>query len=157
MRKIVGFDTFTGFPGTCEKDGPIHRMVEKNYSVTQDYERYLSEIVDCQEQESPLSHLKKYEILKGDATVRIEEYFKRNPETIIALAYFDMDLYEPTAKCLSAISERVTRGTVIAFDELNEHCFPGETLALKETLGLNRYSIRRFAHNTRISYVIIDR
>ena len=156
MRKIVGFDTFTGFPGTCAKDGPIHTMVDKNYSVTQDYDRYLSELLDCQEQESPLSHLKKYEIVKGDAGVQIGEYLKRNPETIIALAYFDLDLYEPTLKCLTAIKDRLTRGSIIGFDELNEHVVHGETLALKEVFGLDRCSIRRFPQNARTSYIIID-
>lgn len=156
MRKIVGFDTFTGFLGTSEKDGPGHGMPEKSYTVTEDFERYLNAIMDCQEQESPLSRLKKNEIVKGDAGVEIEAYLARNPETIIALAYFDMDLYEPTAKCLTAIRDRLTRGSVIGFDELNEHVFPGETLALKEVFGLARYSIRRYPHNARASYIEID-
>ena len=156
MRKIVGFDTFTGFPGTSDKDGANCMVVEKNYSVTSDYDLYLNTIMDCQEKESPLSHLKKYEIVKGDAIVQIEQYLTTNPETIIALAYFDLDLYEPTLKCLTAIRDRLTRGSVIGFDELNEHVFPGETLALKEVFGLERYSIRRFPHNVRASYLIIE-
>lgn len=156
LRKIVGFDTFEGSPpSTSEKDGVSHAM-EKGYSVTHEYDRYLDKIMDCQEQESPLSHLKKYEIVKGDAAVKIEEYLKRNPETIIALAYFDMDLYEPTAKCLSAIKDYLTRKSVIGFDELNEHLFPGETLALKEVFGLDRYPIHRYPYNARTSYVIVD-
>lgn len=156
LRKIVGFDTFTGFLGTCGKDGPSHGLVEKNYSVSQDYEQYLGELMDCQEQESPLSHLRKHEIIKGDAVVEIEQFLSRNPETIIALAYFDLDLYEPTLKCLSAIKDRLTRGSIIGFDELNEHMFPGETLALKEVFGLDRYPIRRFRYNARASYMIIE-
>ena len=88
--------------------------------------------------------------------VQIESYLTTNPETIIALAYFDLDLYEPTLKCLTAIRDRLTRGSVIVFDELNEHVFPGETLALKEVFGLDRYSIRRFPHNARASYLIIE-
>ena len=131
-------------------------MVTGGYSVTQDYDQYLQKIMDFQEQESPLSHIKKYEIVKGDVLETIEEYIERNPETIIALAYFVLDLYEPTYKCLSAIKEHLTRGSVIGFDELNDHVCPGETLALKEVFGLERYSIRRFPYNSRTSYVVVD-
>ena len=154
LRKIVGFDTFEGFPAISENDSDA--VAPGMYSVTPDYDAYLREIMDLQEQESPLLHIKKYEIVKGDATVSIREYIERNPETIIALVYFDLDLYEPTVKCLSAIKEHLTRGSVIGFDELNDHVSPGETLALKEVFGLDRYRIQRFLYNSRTSYLIID-
>jgi hypothetical protein len=108
------------------------------------------------EAESPLSHLKKYEIVKGDAAETLERYLQEHPETIIALAYFDLDLYEPTKRCLELIRDRITRGTVIGFDELNWPTFPGETLAVKEVLGLDRYAIRRSATNPTPSYVVVD-
>jgi predicted GNAT superfamily acetyltransferase len=157
LRKIVGFDTFTGFPSVSPKDGTGGMMDKGSYSVTPDYEQYLNKILELQEQESPLSHLKKYEVIKGDASVCVEAYLKRNPETIIALAYFDLDLYEPTKNCLVAIKDRLTRGSVIGFDELNDHDCPGETLALKEVFGLDYCSVQRFAHNSRASYLIVDR
>jgi hypothetical protein len=154
LRKIVGFDTFAGFPNVSEKDGSL--MVKGGYSVAPDYEKYLEEILRFQEQESPLSHIKKHEVVKGDATVTLDNYLERHPETIIALAYFDLDIYEPTYKCLSKIKNYLTRGSVIGFDELNDQACPGETTALKEVFGLNRYAIKRFPYNSRTSYIIID-
>ncbi len=47
-------------------------------------------------------------------------------------------------------------GSVIGFDELNDHLCPGETLAVKEVLGLNNHSIRRFPYNSRTSYMVFD-
>jgi len=44
---------------------------------------------------------KKIWINKGDASVEMK-YLYDNPETIIALAYFDFDLYQPTKKCLES-------------------------------------------------------
>jgi hypothetical protein len=41
------------------------------------------------------------------------------------------------------IKEHLTKGSVLGFDELNCHDFPGETLAMKEVLGLDRYAIKR--------------
>ena len=83
-------------------------------------------------------------------------YFKENPETIIALAYFDFDLYEPTKKCLEIITNHVTKGTIIAFDQLNDHDFPGETLALKEVWGLDKYKIRRSPATSLQAYMVIE-
>jgi hypothetical protein len=131
-------------------------MAEKGYTVSPKYEEYLAKIIDIQEQESPISHIKKHEIVKGDASVEIKKYLDRNPETIVSLAYFDFDLYEPTKECITAIKDRLTRGSILGFDEVNDHLCPGETLALKETLGLGKYSIRRFPYNSRTSYLVIE-
>ena len=155
-RKIVGFDTFEGFPAIHEKDGKSDIVSTGAYSTTKDYEEYLGKILDYHEQESPISHIKKYLLIKGDATVEIEKYLNENPETIIALAYFDFDLYEPTKKCLKAIKAHITRGSVIGFDELNVHDFPGETLALKKIFGLDRYRINRSPYSSNESYIVIE-
>jgi hypothetical protein len=154
-RKIVGFDTFSGFPKVSEKDGHSDVMKEGAYSVTANYEKYLEEVLDYHEKESPIPHIRKYEVVRGDATVEIERYLERHPETIIALAYFDFDLYLPTKKCLGAIQGHLTRGSVIGFDELNCHEFPGETISVKEVLGLDRYPIRRDPSNPTASYIVI--
>lgn len=153
LRKIVGFDTFEGFPGTSPQDG--EKLAPGMYSVTPNYDEYLDQILRFQEQESPLAHLQKYELVKGDASSRIHEYLEKHPETILALVYFDMDIFKPTRDCLLAVKDRLPRGAVIGFDELNDPLCPGETLALKEVFGLENVAIRRFPHNSRASYVIL--
>jgi len=155
-RKIVGFDTFEGFPSVHEKDGKSEIVTVNAYSTTKGYEDYLKQILDYHEQESPISHIKKYQIIKGDATIEIDKFLKGNPETIIALAYFDFDIYEPTKKCLEAIKGHLTKGSIIGFDDLNLHDFPGETLALKEVFGLDRYRIIRSPYSSVQSYIVID-
>ena len=155
-RKILGFDTFAGFPSTHEKDGAAAVIVEGAYGVTANYEEFLEKILCYHEQESPVSHLKKFELIKGDATATVEKYLADNPETIIALAYFDFDIYEPTKRCLELIRGHLTKGSVIGFDELNCHTFPGETLALREVFGLDRYRIVRSPLSPLASYIVID-
>lgn len=155
-RKILGFDTFEGFPSIHEKDGKGDIISVGAYSTTEKYEEYLKKVLDYHEQESPISHIKKYQLIKGDATIEIDKYLKDNPETIIALAYFDLDIYEPTKKCLEAIKGHITKGSVIGFDELNMHDFPGETLALKEVFGLDRYRIIRSPYSSVKSYIVIE-
>jgi hypothetical protein len=100
--------------------------------------------------------MKKYELVKGDATISIGEYLARNPHTIIAFAYFDMDIYEPTKQCLEAIKKHVTKGTVIGFDELSYPDCPGETVALQEVFGLDRYPIMRSPLSPHSSWIVME-
>lgn len=154
-RKIIGFDTFSGFPRIDnQKDGSY--IGKGDYAVSEGYLKYLNKILDYHEAESPISHKKKYEIIEGDATETIGLYFEVHPETIVALAYFDFDIYQPTKTCLEAIKERLTKGSVVAFDELNCPEFPGETLALKEVFRLDKYAIRRNPLNPLCSYIVIE-
>lgn len=154
-RKIIGFDTFGGFHNLDEKDGRADVVKESNFRTTENYKEYLEKILDYHEQESPLSHIKKYELIGGDACITVDEYIKNNPETIVALAYFDFDIYQPTKKGLEAVKDRLTKGSVVVFDELNWPKFPGETLALKEVFGLNSYYIKRSPLNPGIAYITI--
>lgn len=153
-RKIIGFDTFEGFPSVHEKDGKKYFIQKGAYGVTENYENYLENILEYHEVESPIAHKKKFELVKGDAVESIEKYLKENPQTIIAFAYFDFDIYEPTKKCLQAILPHLTKGSVLAFDELNDPNFPGETIAFQEVLGSVNYEIKRSPLNPLMSYII---
>jgi hypothetical protein len=155
-RMIVGFDTFSGFPVIHEKDGGSEITSPGAYSVTDGYEEYLNELLEYHEQQSPISHIKKFELVKGDASLSIERYLSEHPETIIALAYFDFDIYEPTRKCLEAIVPYLTKGSVVGFDELIDKDFPGETVALREVMGLSKYRLQRCTYNSLPSYLVIE-
>jgi hypothetical protein len=155
-RKIIGFDTFEGFDSIDQKDGS-HEIIEKgSFGVSKGYEKYLGEVMTCLENESPIPHIKKHSLIKGNAISQIDSYLNNHPETIISLAYFDFDIYKPTKHCLERISKHITKGTILAFDELNHHVFPGETLAFQEVLGINNYAIRRSKFSNYQSYIIID-
>jgi hypothetical protein len=153
-RKLIGFDTFEGFPSVDKKDGSSVNVGD--YSVTKNYVDYLKAILDYHEAESPLAHMKKYSLEVGDASVTIVDFLKRHPETIVSLAYFDFDIYKPTKDCLEAILPHLTKGSILAFDELNFDKFPGETLALREVIGLSKYRIQRSPLNPLCSYLIVE-
>jgi hypothetical protein len=155
-RKIIGFDTFEGFPSVDEKDGQSDNASVGSYGVADDYELYLDKVLAYHESESPISHLKKYELVKGDASVTLEKYLKQHPETIVALAYFDFDIYEPTKRCLELIKGRLGKGSIIGFDELNFSEFPGETIAFDEVLGIQNYRIVRSPLTPLPSYIIVE-
>ncbi len=153
-RTIVGFDTFEGFPSVDAKDGA--GVAAGDYGVAENWEARLGEILALQEGFSPLAHKTKHALVRGDASKTIHGYLAEHPETIVALAYFDFDIYAPTKACLEAIQPRLTRGSVLAFDELNCADFPGETQAVMETLGLSRYALKRSPHNPFCAWAVVD-
>ena len=155
-RTILGFDTFEGFPAISDKDGDSEMMIQGNLSLTKGYERYLEAVLACQEADNPLSHIKKFDLIKGDAVLTVQDYLERHPQTIVALAYFDFDLYEPTRKCLECIVPYLTKGSVLGFDELNDPDSPGETVALREVFGLKNIALRRYRYASRVSYFTVE-
>lgn len=154
LRRIIGFDTFSGFVSIAPEDGDS--LKAGKYATTPGYEQFLRQILELQEKESPLSHIRKHELIKGDALKTVPDYLKRNPQTVVALAYFDFDLFKPTRDCLKAIEPYLTKGSVIGFDEVNDPTTPGETVALREVFGLGRYAVKRYPFNSRTSYLIIE-
>ena len=153
-KKIVVFDTFDGFPSVHKKDGSHQMMFKGALKTNTNYEKFLDQILEAQEKLNPLSHIKKFEIVKGDATKEFPKYIKRNQHTIIGLAFFDFDIYEPTKELIKMIKPRLVKGSILAFDELNDQDSPGETLALMETLGLNNIKLQKFPYASRVSYLI---
>jgi len=154
-RKILGFDTFTGFKGVAAKDGRSHGCREGDYGVCRDYARRLEELLTLQEHLNPIGHIKRFELIKGDAAKAAPQYFRRHPETMVALAIFDFDIYRPTRAALKAVKPHLTKGSILVFDELCDDIFPGETLALQEVFGLNKVRVQRLPMTSRLSYVEI--
>jgi len=152
-RKIVGFDTFEGFRGICKQDGDLCKCIDGSFSLPENYDMYLNTLLSLQEKMNPISHLKKFELVKGDAMDTVPAYLKKHPETIISLAVFDFDIYKPTKATLKAIKPHLCKGSILIFDELCDDIFPGETIALNEVFGLNTVKIQRLPMTARISYM----
>ena len=144
-RKIIGFDTFEGYPKEdIGKQDKISKVITGGgYSVAENYYEYLLKLASYHEEENAMSNIKKVELIKGDVLNTVPQYFENNPETIVSLAYFDLALYEPTKVCLERVINSCIKGSIIVFDELNDSDYPGETIALKELVNIRDISIER--------------
>lgn len=143
-RKVIGFDTFSGYAGFSDADGKSEVVAPGGYSVSQGYQEYLAELLSIHEGNNVLGHLRgKHELVAGDVTRTAPEYFRKHPETIVALAYFDMALYEPTKSALEAIKPHLVPGSIILLDEFSWADSPGEAIAFKEVLQGANFSIER--------------
>jgi hypothetical protein len=142
-RRIIGFDTFTGFPNVTERDqvGESEHAVEGGYrggSVAD-----IEDAIALFDVGRPLGHLPKVDVVAGDFMITCDEYLARNPHLVVSLLYLDFDIYEPTKHALERLLPRVTKGGIIAFDELHAEEWPGETQALHETIGIGRSRLER--------------
>lgn len=151
-RRIIGFDTFTGFSTVRPEDGTL--VHEGEYSVSEAYEGVLEELMGLHESFAPIPHMRKFEIVKGDASATIGDWMERNPSVVIGMAIFDMDVYQPTRDVLMAIRPRLTKGSILVFDELNHHLFPGETVAVAEVLGLENLRLRHDPHQPNCAWAV---
>jgi hypothetical protein len=139
-RKLYMFDTFEGFPNVSPSDGLAQ---EGDFSLPVGYEQDLAHLLAIHESLAPSNHVRKNQIYRGDASETVQVFLDEHPEAVIALAIFDLDLFEPTRAALDAIIPRFTKGSLIVFDELVCAEYPGETMALQEVLGLDRLALRR--------------
>jgi hypothetical protein len=155
-RRIIGFDTFEGFPSVAPEDGGEEYVEKGAFAVTKGYESFLSDVLQARLREGAKLPDDSVELVKGDASVTVPEYLARHQETVISLAYFDFDLFKPTKDCLLAIKPYLTKGSVVVFDELNFAGFPGETQALREVMGLDRYALRHSPLSSARAYMVIE-
>jgi macrocin-O-methyltransferase TylF-like protien len=155
-RRVVGFDTFKGFPGLHAKDS----APAPEYAVTGGLATHarsdIEQGIAIYDRNRPIGHVPRVELVEGDATQTIPEFARSNPHLVVALLYLDFDLYEPTRAALETFVPRMPKGSILGFDELDQAAWPGETLAVLETLGLRNLRIRRFPFTPQLSYAVLE-
>ena len=149
-RQIVGFDTFEGFQAFDAEDSD--QAAVGDFATITGYEKILEEILSIQETFSPLSHIKKFELVKGDASITVPRWLEANAHVIVAMAIFDMDLYKPTKESLTAVLPRLIKGSLLIFDELTSPNWEGEIKALTEVIGLGNLRLRRHPHQPHCAF-----
>jgi Macrocin-O-methyltransferase (TylF) len=141
-RRVVGFDTFTGYPEPSEHDRPEF-VQSRGYDVGADYRSHLTAVLDAHEGEGPSPTTRKYELIAGTIEDTLAAYLESNPQIFIALAYVDLQTYEGTKAALSGIKDRMVPGGVIAMDELLAADYAGEAQAFREVFADRRYRMER--------------
>ncbi|MDB9998304.1 TylF/MycF family methyltransferase [Alphaproteobacteria bacterium] len=151
-RKILSFDTFTGFPSVSENDLKYEKVGDLFADV--DFE-FLKTAFQINDYNRMVGHTPKVEFVVGDATETIPKFVQENPFLLVSLLYLDFDLYEPTKIALEFLLPLVPKGGVVAFDELAMKKWEGETVAFKEVLSTNEIKLRRFSFEPYLSYFIV--
>ncbi|TMD36140.1 MAG: class I SAM-dependent methyltransferase [Chloroflexi bacterium] len=153
-RRIYGFDTFDGFPAISLHDRAGHGWAERGELRADSYEE-LERLIELYDKDRFLGHIPKVELVRGDATETIPDFMEDHPHLVVSLLFLDFDLYEPTKAAIDAFVPRMTRGAILAFDELDNPVWPGETLALLDTLGIDKLRLERLEFDPYIAFVSI--
>ncbi len=154
-RRIYGFDSFQGFPEVAAADRAGAGVAEPGGLSSSSYEELL-ELIRIYDQDRFLGHIPKVQLIPGDATKTIPEFIEKNPHLLVSLLFLDFDLYEPTRAALEHFLPRMPKGAVLAFDELDNPIWPGETKALLETLPVNKLRVQRLEWDPYIGYAVLE-
>ena len=158
QRRIIGFDTFSGFPALDSIDIK-HAEIGKEHRTGGYAADSLKDLTDCIElydKNRAIGHVQKIRLVKGDACQTMPQYLIDNPHTVVSLMHLDFDIYSPTKVAIELFLNRMPKGSVIVFDGLNCPKWPGETQAVIEALDITRLRIQRFSFEPYISYAILD-
>jgi hypothetical protein len=154
-RRIYGFDTFQGFPSIDERDrNPL--MPARPRQLAADSHDELLRLIEEYDADRFLGHIGKVELVKGDIIKTLPEFVASRQHLVVSLLFLDCDLYEPTRVALQHVLPRMPKGAVVAFDELDNPIWPGETAAAVEALGLGRLRLRRLEWDPYIAFAVIE-
>ena len=114
IRRVIGFDTFEGFPKTAKLDYDR----ETGAMLTQQ-DSYFKEVSPdgIMQIAASLDLDHRIELVKGDARNTIKDYVRGNPGFRIALLNLDFDTGDATAAALEQLYSLVVPRGVIVFDE----------------------------------------
>jgi len=154
-RRIYGFDSFAGFPSVSELDRVGLAAGISEGDLYADSEQELIELSAINDSTRFLGHIPKVKLIRGDATYTIPKFVEDTPHLLVSLLFLDFDLYEPTKVALENLLPRMPKGSVLAFDELDNPLWPGETLAMLEECGAGNLRIQRLEFDPYIGFAVI--
>ena len=144
-RKIIGFDTFSGFPDTNYDDDKYFTKLHNDISASITKEK-LYESLEKRNLNNAV------ELIEGDITETVPNYIKENPALKISLLNLDTDVYEPAVTALEYLFPRVCNGGVIIVDNYGQ--VPGETKVVDEYFEKKNIIISKFPYSSTPSFFI---
>lgn len=154
-RRIYGFDTFAGFPAVHDRDQSGFKQPDVGELAADAHEELLA-LLREHDRDRPCGDVPRVELIRGDMVATIPAFLAERRHLVVSLLFVDCDLYEPTRVALEHFVPRMPKGALLAFDELDKPIWPGETLALLDTLGLRGLRLQRLPLDPHISYALLD-
>lgn len=155
-RRIYGFDSFAGFPSVAGSDRAGIAADVKPGDLFANSEEEIIRLAAINDSTRFLGHIPKVSLVRGDATLTIPKFVKENQHLLVSLLFLDFDLYEPTKVALQHFVPRMPKGAILAFDELDNPLWPGETKAMLEVCDARQLRIERLDFDPYIGFAVID-
>jgi len=155
--KVIGFDTFSGDVGLSRHDnkGEDHFKRKDGDYRAESYEDLLKAI-EIYDEDRPLNHLKKIELVKGDLRETSKLYVSQHPQLVARILHLSVNLYEPTKAALQAFLPRVPRGGFVVIHGMN-YTAGGATEALFEEIkSFSNKDLKTFEFYPNMSFLKIN-
>lgn len=142
-RRIVCFDTFEGYKGFSDKDKATALHKDGTYALSgTDYAEFLRQLLSLHEQANAMGHNHgKHKVIAGDCRKTIPDFFEASPNEYVALAFFDVNSYEPTWQAFEHVWAHLVPGGIAAFWQLTRNTIPAEARVYSEKI-LQKYPHR---------------
>ena len=135
-RKVVGFDTFEGYP---EPSRDYESRAAREFEESAGYEpivvERLAKTIATQNLQG------RVELVKGDVTSTVREYVKAHPGFRVALLNLDFDTYDATKAALNTLYGYVVPRGVVVLDEYAVSHW-GESDAVDEFIQAHKIELR---------------
>jgi len=154
-RRIYGFDSFEGLTALSDSD-VSERSAAREGELSSNSLEELRQLVDAHDANRFIGHIDKVHLIPGDATQTIPRFMQDHPHIVISLLFLDFDLYEPTRVALEHFLPRMPKGAILAFDELDNPIWPGETLAALDAVGLGKLRLERLSWDPYIAFARME-
>ena len=161
-REIIGFDTFEGIPSIDENKDKNQYNYDSNllkkggFKPENNMFDDINEAISVYDINRYLNHIGKVKIVKGDIEKTLPDFLEKHSYLVVSLLHIDVDLYRPTKTAIELLYNKIPKGGIIVFDEIGTKMYPGETMALQETLGISSLKLKRFPWATTLSYAVIE-
>src|SRR5262245_26364334 len=112
-RRVIGFDTFKGFPEVHGKDfghGISEHAHAGAFQTADNIQAELQSLIKIHDRNRPLGHIPKIDLVAGNATETIPNFVDGHPHMLVSLLYLDFDIYEPTKVALDTFLPRIVKG-----------------------------------------------
>ncbi len=154
-RRIYGFDSFEGLQSVTAADASA-RSAARTGELASDSLDELRALIEAHDANRFIGHIDKAHLVPGDATVTIPQFLQDHPHLVVSLLFMDFDLYEPTKVALEQFLPRMPKGAILAFDELDNPIWPGETLAALDAVGLRNLRLERLPWDPYIGFAVLE-
>lgn len=154
-RRVIGFDTFEGVPGSDlrDSDGP---KAHHGYCATPEgWEGELQEKLEHVNRGHPANDGRGFELIKGRVQDTLPEYLEGD-QTAISLAFIDYTIEEPTRFTLEAIKDRLVRGAIVAFNQFKTPFWQAEVQAVRELYGIRFGRLLRSPYHKGWGYLVVE-
>jgi hypothetical protein len=140
-RPIHGFDAFGAFPLQGVSSAADQDFIRRFQSAGGD--GVSPESLNAALAAKRLGNVKLHPGLVDDT---VPAFLEANPAVKIALLHLDLDVYEPTRKCLDLFAPRMARGGLIVFDDYT--AVEGATRAADEFCSAHALKLEKLAFYT---------